>query len=70
MTIWLMRVSCWISKYADTHSQRVTYTDSYGKNDYAKAPRYYVIRTLPVLASPAVTFEVQTTSVSTKRISG
>jgi hypothetical protein len=70
MTTRRMRIACWVTKATDTHSQCEIYTDSYGNNGYANAPRYYVTRPLRVLVNLVVTFEIQTTCVSMNRISG
>ena len=49
MTIWRMRIACWIPKATNTHSQYVTLTAFTISNGYANAPRYYVIRAFSVL---------------------
>jgi len=43
-----MRFVCWITEAANTHSQYVTLIVFHGKYGKAKAPPYYVIRTVPV----------------------
>jgi hypothetical protein len=40
---------CWISKTKKTHPEYVILMLSHGKNYWTNAPRYYVIRTFPVL---------------------
>jgi hypothetical protein len=42
MTIWHMRIACWITKATDTHSLQ---------NIYTNMPQYYVIRTLTLFFS-------------------
>ena len=42
--IW--RITCWISKAADTHSEYEVLINFHGKNIYANAHQYYVIGTL------------------------
>jgi len=42
MTIWRMRIACWIPKATDTHTHLLLF---YGNNGYANAPQCYVIRT-------------------------
>jgi len=51
MTIWRMRISCWIPKATRTHSEYVILL-FHSKNCCANAPRRHVIRTLPVLVHP------------------
>jgi len=46
MTIWLMRITCWIPKATDAHSEYVIPTAFHCHNGCTKAPQYYVIRTL------------------------
>jgi len=43
MTIWRMRVVCWITMATETHSEYVILISFFhGNNGYTKAPRYYV----------------------------
>ena len=45
MTIWRVRIACWINKATDTHSAYVYYfLILHGNNCYVNAPQYYVIR--------------------------
>ena len=50
MTIWRMRISYWIPRATNTHSQYVIFIFHCG-NGCTNAPQRYVIRTLPVLFS-------------------
>ena len=47
MTIWRVRIACWITKVTETHSEYVIQL-SHCDNGYANVPQCYVIRTLPV----------------------
>ena len=47
MTIWGMRISCCIPKTTNTLSEYVILFFHFN-NDYANAPKCYVMRTLPV----------------------
>ena len=49
MTIWRMRIACWITKATGTHSEYVILISFHGNNGYANAPHCYVISILPVL---------------------
>jgi hypothetical protein len=50
MTIWRMRIACWIPKVTSTHTQVVQYLLFFHTNNgCTNAPQYYVIRTLPIL---------------------
>jgi len=51
MTIWRMRIACWIPKATNTHTSSVTLIFQYS----TKAPQCYVIRTLLILVSVLVT---------------
>jgi hypothetical protein len=51
MTIWHMRIACWIPKAKRTHSEYVILL-FHSKNGCTNAPRRHVIRTLPVLLYP------------------
>ena len=46
MTIWRMRVACWITKATNTHSEYIILTTYQCNNGYTNAPQYYVARTL------------------------
>ena len=49
-TIWLMYISCWITKATDTHSELVIFT-AFLRQKWlycTKAPQCYVIRSLPL----------------------
>jgi hypothetical protein len=46
MTIWRMRIACWMPKVTDTHTEYVLFF--HYNNGYANAPQCYVIRTLTV----------------------
>jgi len=48
MTIWSMRIVCWMSKVRNTHSEYVILIAFHCNNCYAKAPQWYVLRTFPV----------------------
>jgi len=54
MTIWRMRIACWITKathtHTHTHTQNMQYLLLfYYNNGRTNAPQCYVIRTAPVL---------------------
>jgi len=51
MTIWRMRIACWIPKATTKHSEYVL-LPFHSKNCCANAPRRHVIRTLPFLVHP------------------
>jgi hypothetical protein len=48
MTIWRMRIACWIPKATDTHTDCVILL-FHCNNGCTNSPQYYVIRILPVL---------------------
>ena len=54
VTVWRMRIACWIPKGTDTHSEYVPTATTVSRI----APHCYIIRTLPVLlhVKPAATF--------------
>jgi len=45
ITIWPMRIACWIPKSTNTHSEYNTYLLFNLNNGCTNAPQYYVIRT-------------------------
>jgi hypothetical protein len=49
MTIWRTRITCWIPKAPDAHSEYVIPTVFQCNNGCTKASQCYVIRTLPLL---------------------
>ena len=50
MTIWLMRIACWIPKATNTHTQNMYYLLNFHcNNGCTMAPQRYVLRTLTVL---------------------
>ena len=50
MTVWRMRIACWIPKSTNTHTQAVQHSLlSHYNNGCTSAPQCCVIRTLPVL---------------------
>jgi len=49
VTIWRMRIACWIPKATNTHLERVILMLFHGNNGCRNAPEGYVIRILPVL---------------------
>jgi len=50
MTIWRMRVACWITKATNTHAQVVKYFMFFHYNiGCTKSPQCHVIHKLPVL---------------------
>ena len=49
MTIWRMRIACWITKVTNIHSENVIFVVFIGNNGCTNAPQSYVIRTLSVL---------------------
>jgi len=49
LTIWRMRIRCWITKATDTHSEYVTLIPFHCNSGNANAPQCYVKRALPVL---------------------
>jgi len=50
ITIWRMRITCWIPKATDTHSEYVKII-LYSNNGYTNAPEWYVLYTMPILFS-------------------
>jgi hypothetical protein len=48
MTIWHMRIACWISKATNIHSEYVILFAFHGNNGCMNTPQCYVRRTLPV----------------------
>ena len=51
MTIWRMRIACWIHKATDTHSQYIILTiffPPHYNNGCTNVPQYYTIRIFPV----------------------
>jgi len=48
MTIWRMRITCWILKTKNTHSEYVILNPVYCNNICTNAPHSYSIRKLPV----------------------
>jgi hypothetical protein len=54
MTIWRMRVECWIRLHTRACTHTHTHTEKYaillfhGNNDFLKALQFYITRTLPV----------------------
>jgi hypothetical protein len=61
VTIWRIRVACWISKTTCTHARAHTqicntYWLFHGSSGYVNAPQYYVIHTLSVLLFFSVIF--------------
>ena len=49
VTIWRMRIACWIPKATNTHTHAVQYSLPFHVNNgCTNAPQFYVIRTLPV----------------------
>ena len=51
MTIWRMRIACWVTKAKNTHSEYVIPIAFPMNNGCKNSPQGYVIRTLPVLFS-------------------
>ena len=49
MTIWHMRIACWIPKATNTHSEYVNVSLSHYNNGCKNARQSYVTGTLPVL---------------------
>jgi hypothetical protein len=49
MPIWCIRITYWIPKATNTHSEYVVLTAFPCNNDCTNAPQCYVIRTLPVV---------------------
>ena len=47
MTIWRMRLACWITKATNRHSEHVILIVFHGNNGYAIAPHSYVVPTFP-----------------------
>ena len=53
MTIWRMRIACWIPKVTNAHTPVCLILDAFNyKNGCMKAPHCYVIPKLPLLVSP------------------
>jgi len=50
MTIWPLRIACWIPKATNTHSEFVIFITFLLKNGCTNAPRCYTIRALPVFS--------------------
>ena len=48
MTVWRIRIACWITKATNTHSEYVTLIALNSNNGYTNASQRYVLRTLPV----------------------
>ena len=48
MTIWRMRIACWIPKATDTHSEYVIRIHFPCNNGWRNVPQCYVTRTVPV----------------------
>ena len=61
MTIWCMRIACWIPKATNAHSEYVMLIAFHYNNGCMNAPQWYVICTLPTLFT---TFFVPFTSVT------
>jgi hypothetical protein len=51
MTIWRMRIACWIPRPSDAHSGCVKHFVCHCNNGWTKAPQFYVTLTLPILSS-------------------
>jgi hypothetical protein len=52
MTVWRMRIACWIPQATETHSEYVILSAFFHRNNgCTNAPPCYTIRTLPVLFS-------------------
>jgi len=49
MTIWPMRIACWIPNARNTHSECVILIDLSLQKWFPKVPQYYIIRTFPGL---------------------
>ena len=49
MTIWRMRIACWIPKATNTHSEYVMLLIFHCNNGYTNAPQYCVILTISVV---------------------
>jgi hypothetical protein len=50
MTVWRMRITCWIPKATNTHTEVVYYLLLFNcNNGCTNAPQYYAVCTLPVL---------------------
>jgi hypothetical protein len=49
MTVWHMRIACWISKATNTHSEYVILTDFHCSSGCTNAPLCYVVHTSHVL---------------------
>jgi hypothetical protein len=52
MTIWCMRIACWVSRATKTQSEYVLLLVFHWNNGWAKAPRCYGLSTVPVLLLP------------------
>jgi len=50
MTIWRMRIACWIPKATNTHSQHAILIAFLQHNGCKNVPQCYVLRTFPVLS--------------------
>ena len=46
MTIWRMRIACWIPNATTTHSEYVTLIAFQCKNAFINVPHYYITSTL------------------------
>ena len=63
MTIWRMRIACWITRAINTHSEYIILIDFHCNNGNANAPQFYIIRTLqPVLCGTRRFISVFTTA--------
>jgi hypothetical protein len=54
MTIWCMRIACWIPKATNTHTEYVIVINFPRNNGCTNAPQCHFICTLPVLSTIAV----------------
>jgi hypothetical protein len=66
MTIWRMRIACWVPKATNSHTHIVWYSlIIHNNNGCMNAPQCYVIRTLPVsFLSPKVKLALDSVSAT------
>jgi len=49
MTIWCMRIACWIPKSTKTHAEYVTVIDGPLQHWVSRAPEFFILHTLTVV---------------------
>ena len=59
ITIWRMRIACWITKATNTHPEYVILIAFHRNNGCRNAPKCYFIRTLHVLFNATIAYPCQ-----------